>query len=556
MARTTDTAAPNTTFDTRETLQVILGSIRRNLVRVIFTTLVFVLLGMGLNMIWPSKYESTTQFMVNEVKIIADPALLGDLQDLPLTRKLQSLTNEMRSSNRISAVMDELNWVEWLGTHGRPAKRRALLEKIKSNLDVEMTPDVTSKINVSLSFQWTSPKDAAAFVNRTRDSWIKLVMDGYRRGVEKGASEAEAVVLERQAAFDLALEARQKYQQENDVPGLLDTENNNEIKADLLVKISEAQAALESTVTEIEIVKADMLTTPKDNTVLMPPENPEQGVALLALQEAEAAFKAVEVGYLPDHWRYKQAKSTLDKAKAELVKTGGVPEKRYTTETNPAYYALARRLNELEARERESAALVTNYTEQLKIVDDRLVRLPRVTTDLARLNANVLAANQLLDQAKLEVQPYKDQLRSLRQSNSLLAGSEGLVSSGPFEILEQGIEPEAPVLPIGALIMAMSLLLGIAVGLSGPVLGELTRSSFGSVKEVSRSLGVPVLGAVDLILTARDVRARNVQSILTVTTMVLVLVALGAALYIYGYHRDALPATVNRALADIRMALT
>ena len=547
----------STAPDPREAIQVVLGSIKRNLVRVVFTTLVFVMIGVGLNMIWPNKFESSTQFMINEQKIVTDPAILGELEDLPLSRKLQSLKNELQSTSRISSVMDELAWVEWLATHGRPAKRRGLIEKIRSNLDVTMSEDVTGRINVVLSFQWTSPEKAAAFVNRKRDSWIKLVMDSYRRGVEKRASEAEAVVLERQADFDLALEARQKYEQENDVPGLLDNENNNEIKADLLVKISEARASLESTVTQIEILKADLLTTPRENTVLQPPENPEQGLAMLAFSEAEAAFKAVEVSYLPDHWRYKQAKSALDKAKAELEAMGGAPEEQFIEVTNPEYFALAQKLQELEAQEREYAALVATYDEQLDRVEDRLMRLPRVESDMARLDSEVENADELLSLAKMDVQPLKDQLRNLRQANSFLTGSgAGIINSGPFEILEQGIEPENPVLPIGALIMAMSLVVGLAVGLSGPVLAELTRSSFGSVKEVSRSLGVPVLGAVDLILTARDVRARNIQSVLTIATMALVLIALGTALYFYGYQREKLPATVQRALENMRMALT
>jgi len=556
MAPTPENPGAGSTPDPREAIQEIIGAIRRNLVRVVFTTLVFLMLGMGLNMIWPNKYESRTDFRLNETKIVTDAAVLGDLEDIPLSRKLQSLKNELHSSKRISAVMDELGWTEWLGTHGRPAKRRALLNKVRDNLDVEMSPDVTGAINVTFSFQWTSADKAAAFVNRKRDAWIKLVLDSYRKGVEKRASESESVVLEREAAFEKALAARQKYEQENDVPSLLDQDNNNQLKTDLLVKISESRAQLESTVTQIEILKAELLTTERYREVPVPPANPEQGVAMLALAQAEAEFTTVELDYMPGHWRFEQAARKLETARTELIAQGGAPETQYTTETNPIYFERAQRLGELEAKEREHGALVATYDTQLKQVEDRLMRLPRVVMDTARLGADVTNAEELLAAAQLQVQPLKDQLRALRNQTSVVAGTGGLIQTGPFEILEQGIEPENPVLPIGAMIMALSLLLGIAIGLSGPVLAELTRSSFGSVKEVSRSLGVPVLGAVDLILTSRDVRARNVQSILTITTMVLVLLALGAALYIYGNHQEVLPATVQRALQNMRMALT
>jgi capsular polysaccharide biosynthesis protein len=542
--------------DPREAIQEIIGAIRRNIVRVVFTTLVFLMLGLGLTMIWPNKYQAKTDFRLNETKIVTDAAVLGELNDIPLTRKLQSLKNELRSSKRISDVMDELAWVEWLGTHGRPSKRRALIEKIRENLDVTMSPDVTGAINVTFGFQWTSPEKAAAFVNRNRDAWIKLVRDSYRKGVERRASEAEAVVLEREAEFEDVLAARRKYEQENDVPSLLDTESNHQLKADLLVKISEARAQLESAVTEIEIIRSELLTTEKTSEVPVPPDNPEQGLALLALQQAEAAFNDIKDDYKESHWRYKQTLDDLEKAKAALIAAGGTPEQKYTTVTNDAYFQLAKRLNEKQAEEQKFAALVTTYDSELDDVDDRLTRLPRAMMDMARLDAAVDNAEELLTAARIQVQPLKDQLRALRNQTSIVTGSGGLIATGPFEILEQGIEPENPVLPIGAMIMALSLLMGVGVGLSGPVLAELTRSSFGSVKEVSRSLGVPVLGAVDLILTARDVRSRNVQAVLTIATMVLVLLALASMLYIYRFHLDKFPATVQRALQNMSMALT
>ena len=62
-------------------------------------------------------------------------------------------------------------------------------------------------------------------------------------------------------------------------------------------------------------------------------------------------------------------------------------------------------------------------------------------------------------------------------------------------------------LPVPATGRYRVLVGGIGLGLSGPVLTEVTRSSFGSVKEVSRTLGVPVLGAVDLILDDEARRA-------------------------------------------------
>jgi hypothetical protein len=176
--------------------------------------------------------------------------------------------------------------------------------------------------------------------------------------------------------------------------------------------------------------------------------------------------------------------------------------------------------------------------------------------DIARLTEQVGIAATLLSESKLNVQPLREEVRLLRSNNSSVNLSAQNARGKAFEIIDVGIEPEYAVMPIGALIMALSLVLGIALGLAGPVLAELTRSSFGSVKEVSRNLGVPVLGAVDMILTIRDVRARTVQSMLTLTTMVLVLLALSTALFIYAEYPNVLPATLLRSLRDVTMTLT
>jgi hypothetical protein len=183
--------------------------------------------------------------------------------------------------------------------------------------------------------------------------------------------------------------------------------------------------------------------------------------------------------------------------------------------------------------------------------------LPVVRSELARLQADVTLKGELLSEAKTEVQPLREKVTQLRaQSFGVDAQGFGTVQSGPFEILETGVEPDNPVLPITVIILAVSIVVGVLVGTLGPVLAEMTRSSFGTVKEVSRSLGVPVLGAVDIILTARDVRARRVQQALTYVTMTLVLLSLAAAIWIYQFNPQVLPSALLRTLREVRMALT
>ena len=114
--------------DAREALDEVLRAIRRNRVRVVFTTLVVLLLGVALSMLWPNKYESSTKFALRDWYVVADSVLLEELGDLPLQKKLKSLENELRSRKRVEAVMNELQWPEWQDTAGKESERRILLE--------------------------------------------------------------------------------------------------------------------------------------------------------------------------------------------------------------------------------------------------------------------------------------------------------------------------------------------------------------------------------------------------------------------------------------------
>jgi len=537
-------------------VQLFLEAIRRHLVRVVFTTLVFLLIGIGLSMLWPSKFASETQFVLRETRIVTDVSMLRDLKDIPLSRKLVALRNELGSMLRVGAVLDELQWKEWLETAGHPSRRRALYLKVKSNLRIGMTPDVTGGINALIAFEWTTPSQAADFVNRLRDSWIVLVEDGYRRALETQKERAERLLVGRERDFEAALEAVRTYEQDNDVMSLLSTEINNEFKAEIQIKLTEARARLESTVTELEILRNELNLMAPEFERTVKPKNPAQAEAVKNFLKAEASLANVAKKYTRANPKYTAAMVALDEAAEALAEAGGMPAELTEITADPRFLEKAQEADAKSEIELEARALVTVYENELEAIDSRLDRLPVVTADLARLNAEKSTTAELVSLARLAIQPLRDRVASVRKSNSALNQAGGVVGARSFEIIDVGLEPEHPVLPIGAVLMAVSLLLGVGVGLTGPVLSELTRSSFGTVKEVNRVLGVPVLGAVDLILTARDVRARAVQSALTITTMVLVLAALATALYIYSFKPHVLPASVLRTLREVKLALT
>ncbi len=542
-------------IDPKEAIQEVLRAIKRNTVRVIFTALIFTMIGMFLAMIWPSKYESSTQFVLRDWQIV-DSNLLGDLDDISVVNKLRTLQLELRSRKRIEMVMNELQWVEWLETQQHPGRRRDLATKIGDNLKVAMDQDATGAYNITLAFQWTSPRKAADFVNRLRDIYIELTIETHRRRLEEAKERGEAIELEREVAFRDSLTTLQKFERENDVPSLLNNEVNTEMKAELMLKLSDTKAAQQSAVQNLDRLRAELDTIDRTVMIEKPPEDPEHAAKLAIYEAAKTVFEEVDQDYFPKHPKHVKASKALAEAKSKLDEFGGPPETLVEEITNQAYFVKAQELEALSLEEGRQRALVESLESELAQVDDRMRKLPMVSGELERLKHEVKVAQELLAQAKLEVAPLREQVRQLRERALMSSGADAeVVSTGPFEILDNGLEPENPVLPINGIILAVSVILGIGIGAMGPILREMTRSSFGTAKEVSRSLGVPVLGAVDVILTTRDTRARAVQQALTIATMMLVLMAIGTALYILRFHPNIVPPGLHRTLREVTMAL-
>ena len=564
--------------DARETLQEILRAIRRNTVRVVFTTLMCLMVGYGLNLIWPSKFESSTTFTMKDPAMVigaVQVAAREDLQGLSETKKLDALQAELRSRKRIEDVMSVLQWPEWLETAGKESDRRNLVKKFGENLKVNMAKDVTGVYQVELTFRWTSARKAMDFVNGLRDSWLQLTREGYQQRLEDESDTQEALLRQWRDDLQLAQNNLISFSKENGADKLMSPEAYHQELVEYELTEMKDKAELESKINEVRRLSDELLAIPPDIEVIPPtpvatplfaPDS-DQAKAWLKLQAAKAAVDELSAKYLPSHPAMKSKQRDYEaalKAAQSLGLTEGMsltgppaPPPEPEKHKNPDYVAKAELLQAARDRQFElESALKANSASQDE-VRSALERLPAINVEAGRLAKEIEIKQDLVATQEGLMAPVRQKLNRLR-SQSFGTDSGGLQSgSGPFfEILETGVEAEYPVMPIGAIIMAVSLVLGVALGVSGPILTEMTRSSFGTVKEVSRTLGVPVLGAVDLILTARDLRARAAQRVLTYATMVLVLASLATALYIYRTHEYVLPSALLRTIRNVKMALT
>jgi hypothetical protein len=122
----------------------------------------------------------------------------------------------------------------------------------------------------------------------------------------------------------------------------------------------------------------------------------------------------------------------------------------------------------------------------------------------------------------------------------------------PFDIAQEPEASEKPTEPNPGLIVAVALFLGLGLGLGSAILAEFARNGFRSVHDLRNVMTVPVLGAVNSIVTraeSRRVRAR--RALVGLSSAVVV----GSILWVtvtWSMDRDRLPLGLVEAIDGLR----
>jgi hypothetical protein len=83
--------------------------------------------------------------------------------------------------------------------------------------------------------------------------------------------------------------------------------------------------------------------------------------------------------------------------------------------------------------------------------------------------------------------------------------------SNPFSITAEVYTPLEPTEPNPWMIFSFGIVIGLLVGVGSALLGEFSKSAFRGVADIGRVMVVPVLGAVDRIMTRSEARARALK---------------------------------------------
>jgi uncharacterized protein involved in exopolysaccharide biosynthesis len=166
----------------------------------------------------------------------------------------------------------------------------------------------------------------------------------------------------------------------------------------------------------------------------------------------------------------------------------------------------------------------TRLDTYIRSFRDQVAMAPQMETELTRLRTEV-ENNRII----------YNQFANAARTTQISQDAANTDLGATVFLIEAASKPLAPVRPDKIKILALAFMLGLMIGAGGLLLTEFTDSSFRSVDDVEKILGLKVLGTVPRFEKTRWVHDAARKRAVIWTSTVVVLVALSiSAFYFYG----------------------
>lgn len=313
---------------------------------------------------------------------------------------------------------------------------------------------------------------------------------------------------------------------------------------------NQERAALELSVAEDKLAAVSRQLEGEEPTFGLAPEAgvPSRQTIQIDTSEIDARVRNVKlklddllIRYTdrhPDVISMRETLASLERERKQFIGDAkkayaqGVPEEigGYEVEQNPVYQQMQLSLAELEADVTAKRRVFEEYDTRLKEQEGSLDKVfeieteqKRIERDLARYKKNHAVLVARMESAEL----------GLKADNS--------AETVRFRVIDP---PRAPVTPSGpnrVLLSSAVLGVGLVFGLSLAFLMSQFRPTYDDRQIMSDTLGVTVLGSVNMVWTSDQVRARKVRNVSFLLSITALLITFGTVLALYQFNIDLLP---------------
>lgn len=458
-------------------------------------------LGVCFAILVPRKYKVTTQVELREN--VFDTGERRNVSPSTSLREADNAPYQIKALARIRSVVNQMkSWTDYMALS--PQDQHEYLLDIQDDIEVTMPPRLKTQGStfVTISFRHTDPSRAFEFLRGLRTAWIEQEVERDRNRI---AAEYQGLLREEdQLKKQIAAEERDfaQLRSEYNISPTQPSPSANQVRIEdpVFERLNEYQKELDSARIESGALQAT-IDGLSDQLVGIPQELSRSstigGVDLSeSLQEQRLALgklRAELASYGRGHSKYGVLQKEIKDAEAQLAETerqeraATVREERYP---NPDFVELNGQLKAAELQQAELLARIEHlegaHGLELEKAEERqdIYRMVRLkTADIARLVG-------VLDELEGRLQ-YKKQVMDI------MNGPTG----NPFQITQEVVEPKEATEPDPWLVLAISIVLGLGVGLASAMFGEYSRNCFRGAGDIGAVMVVPVLGVVNHIRT-------------------------------------------------------
>lgn len=531
-----------TQIESQTQLQEFLDVLKRRRWQVTLPALIVLAIGIAFAVIVPKKYVARTQVELRPVGVSIS------------NKDGANAAFQIRSMNRIFKVLKESQNQEFLAL--MPDEHGTFLKRVSDDVRVTTSGGGQSATFVNIEYVDIDRSWAMTFLKALRDDWIDDVL---KRDLNKAQDESRKLQ-EEKARFESRLKDEEskltELRRTNDLSPTQPSPGSNSPRDEdpLFSRLKENEAKRKAIELELPALQVDLEVLRKryDET---PPKLTRENVLEAQTNENELRDLELEItqlneqmeGLKPAASKYRKLSEQLEAKRnrrdqlQRLVIKGTVET---TTIDNPAREELRKLIDQRELDVARKKATLEGLVLAIELDSSRVAEIHDVYREEREHVEKIGMLSKSLEDATLK---YNAQARLVDQLTSPLAN--------PFEITSDVLADSKPTEPNPWLIMAVALAAGIGIGLSIAVVAEFSRSCFRSVADISRTMAIPVLGAISPIQTRRERRTERMRRTIVGLSSLVLIAAIAFVTWAWSQDTQLLSQGVREAIESLRSKL-
>ncbi len=258
------------------------------------------------------------------------------------------------------------------------------------------------------------------------------------------------------------------------------------------------------------------------------------------IQAMQMRLDELMIRYTDRHPDVGQAKNSLRDLQAQRNRliaearasapSGGAGSSGYNIDTNPVYQQMRLSLAQIESDVAAKKRLLAEQQAQLEELEGSIDKVLALEAEKRELESDYKIAkdNHTVLESRLE-------------SAKLGRKADSSSDNVRFRVVDPPRAPTVPAGPNRVLLSSLVLLGGLAVGFGIAFLMSQFRPTFDERQMLTDTLGLPVLGSVNMVWTSDQIRARKVRNVSFVLTLSGLLLTFGVVLALYQFNIELLP---------------